>query len=72
MLEKNDIKYQSSQLSKVDQGGGGTIAVVLANRGMDVLDSGVPLLSMHSPYEISSKYDVYQAYRFYETFFNKQ
>ena len=71
ILEKANVKYQSSQLSKVDQGGGGTIAVVLANRGMDVLDSGVPLLSMHSPYEISSKYDIYQAYKAYEAFYNK-
>ena len=72
ILERNGIKYQSSQLAKVDQGGGGTIAVVLANRGMDVIDSGVPLLSMHSPYEVTSKFDNYQAYRFYEAFFNKR
>ena len=67
-IDDYDIKYQSSQLSKVDQGGGGTIAVVLANRGMDVLDSGVPLLSMHSPYEATSKFDVYMSYLAYKVF----
>ena len=69
IFEKNGIPYQSSELGKVDLGGGGTIAVVLANRGMSVIDCGVPVLSMHSPYEITSKFDVYQAYKAYEAFY---
>ena len=69
IFERNGISYQSSELGKVDLGGGGTIAVVLANRGMSVIDCGVPVLSMHSPYEITSKFDVYQAYRAYEAFY---
>lgn len=69
IFEQNGIAYQSSELGKVDLGGGGTIAVVLANRGMSVIDCGVPVLSMHSPYEITSKFDVYQAYRAYEAFY---
>lgn len=69
IFEKNGVSYQSSELGKVDMGGGGTIAVVLANRGMNVIDCGVPVLSMHSPYEITSKFDVYQAYKGYEAFY---
>lgn len=69
IFEKNRVIYQSSELGKVDAGGGGTIAVVLANRGMSVIDCGVPVLSMHSPYEITSKFDVYQAYKAYEAFY---
>ena len=69
IFEKNGVAYQSSELGKVDLGGGGTIAVVLANRGMSVIDCGVPVLSMHSPYEITSKFDVYQAYKAYEAFY---
>lgn len=69
IFEKNGVTYQSSELGKVDGGGGGTIAVSLANRGMNVIDCGVPVLSMHSPYEITSKFDVYQAYKAYEAFY---
>jgi len=69
LFERNGIKYQSSELGKVDVGGGGTIAVVLANRGMSVIDCGTPVLSMHSPYEITSKFDVYETYRAYECFY---
>lgn len=71
MLEENDIKYQVAELGKVDIGGGGTIAYIIANKGADVIDCGVPLLSMHAPYEVTSKYDVYSAYRTYEAFWNK-
>lgn len=70
LFEDNNIRYHSSELGKVDKGGGGTIAVTFANRGIDVLDCGVPILAMHSPYEVCSKYDIYQAYRAYETFYN--
>ena len=68
MLEKNEIPYQIGELGKVDIGGGGTIAYILANKGIDVIDCGVPVLSMHSPYEVTSKYDIYQAYRTYQAF----
>ena len=68
MLEENDIPYQIGELGKVDVGGGGTIAYILANKGVDVIDCGVPVLSMHSPYEVTSKFDIYCAYRTYELF----
>lgn len=71
MLEKNDIKYQLAELGKVDIGGGGTIAYILANKGVDVIDCGVPVLSMHAPYEVTSKYDVYSAYKTYKAFWNE-
>ena len=68
VLEKNDIKYQVAELGKVDIGGGGTIAYILANKGADVIDCGVPVLSMHAPYEVTSKYDIYSAYKTYKAF----
>ncbi|MBP3502085.1 MAG: aminopeptidase [Clostridia bacterium] len=69
MLEANNIPYQISELGKVDLGGGGTIAYILANKGMDVIDCGVPVLSMHAPYEVTSKFDVYSAFLTYKAFF---
>ena len=57
------------ELGKVDEGGGGTIAYILANKGIDVLDCGVPVLSMHAPYEVVSKFDIYESYRAYKEFF---
>ena len=69
VFEKNNVKYQVSELGKVDIGGGGTIAYILANKGIDVIDCGVPVISMHSPYEVTSKYDVYSAYSGYNAFF---
>lgn len=71
IYENANVKYQSCQLNKVDKGGGGTIALVLANRGMDVIDSGVPVMGMHSPYEITSKYDLYYLYKGYEAFYGQ-
>ena len=71
VLEKNDIRYQVAELGKVDVGGGGTIAYILANKGADVIDCGVPVLSMHAPYEVTSKYDVYSAYKTYKAFWNE-
>ena len=68
IFEKNDVRYQISELGRVDVGGGGTIAYILANKGIDVIDCGVPVLSMHSPYEVTSKFDVYEAYRGYMAF----
>ena len=69
IYESAGVRYQACELGKVDKGGGGTIALTLANRGMEVVDSGVPVVGMHSPYEITSKYDVYAAYRGYEAFY---
>lgn len=71
IFEINNIKYQVSELGKVDLGGGGTIAYILANKGMDVIDCGVPVISMHSPYEVTSKYDIYSAYEAYKAFFEE-
>ena len=68
MLEAKGISYQVAELGRVDVGGGGTIAYILANKGVDVIDCGVPVLSMHSPYEVTSKFDIYEAYRTYKTF----
>lgn len=71
ILERNDIKYQIAELGRVDVGGGGTIAYILANKGVEVIDCGVPVLSMHSPYEVASKYDIYSAYRTYKVFYEE-
>lgn len=71
IFNENNIKYQITELGKVDVGGGGTIAYILANKGIDVIDCGIPILCMHSPYEISSKYDVYSAYKAYKAFWNR-
>ncbi|MBQ9298050.1 MAG: aminopeptidase [Clostridia bacterium] len=68
LFEENNIKYQVSELGRVDLGGGGTIAYILANKGIDVIDCGIPVLSMHAPYEVTSKYDIYTAYRGYKAF----
>lgn len=70
VFDENKVKYCSSELGKVDKGGGGTIAVTFANRGIDTVDIGVPVLSMHSPYELTSKFDVYNAYKAYKAFLN--
>lgn len=71
LFETNNIKYQVSELGKVDIGGGGTIAYILANKGVDVIDCGIPVLSMHAPYEVTSKFDIYEAYRAYKAFWVK-
>lgn len=68
LLDRNEISYQTAELGKVDQGGGGTIAYILANYGMQVIDSGVAVLNMHAPWEIISKVDLYEALRGYEAF----
>lgn len=69
LLNDNQIVWQTGELGKVDQGGGGTIAVYAANMGMEVLDCGVAILSMHSPFEIASKMDIYTIYNAYKVFF---
>lgn len=68
LFEENNILYQVGEIGKVDVGGGGTIAYILANKGIDVIDCGVPVLSMHSPYEVTSKFDIYNAYKAYKAF----
>ena len=68
IFEENNVRYQIAELGKVDVGGGGTIAYILSNKGIDVIDCGVPVLSMHSPYEVTSKLDLFEAYRGYEAF----
>lgn len=68
IMDKNEVAFQTSELGKVDQGGGGTIAYILANYGMSVIDSGVAVLNMHAPWEIISKADLYEAFRGYVAF----
>ena len=68
VLDKNSVAFQTAELGKVDYGGGGTIAYILALYGMQVIDSGVAVLNMHAPWEIVSKADVYEAKRCYEAF----
>lgn len=72
IMDANEIAFQTAELGKVDQGGGGTIAYILANYGMQVIDSGVAVLNMHSPWEIISKVDLYEAYRGYVAFLKDQ
>ena len=72
MMERNDVSFQTAELGKVDQGGGGTIAYILANYGMNVIDSGVAVLNMHAPWEIISKVDLYEAYRGYVAFLKEK
>jgi aspartyl aminopeptidase len=69
ILDKNNVKWQIGELGKVDFGGGGTVAKYIANMNVDVLDIGVPVLSMHSPFEIISKFDLYMAYKAFSAFF---
>ncbi|MCI5939450.1 MAG: aminopeptidase [Acholeplasmataceae bacterium] len=71
VMDENNINFQTAELGKVDQGGGGTIAYILGNYNMNVIDAGVPVLNMHAPMEIVSKVDVYEAYLAYKAFINK-
>lgn len=68
IMDDADVTFQTCELGKIDAGGGGTIAYISARYGMNVIDSGVPVLNMHAPMEISSKADVYEAYRGYKAF----
>lgn len=72
ILDDDGVIWQTSELGKVDQGGGGTIAQYVANLNMDVIDCGVPVLSMHSPFEVTAKSDIYMAYRSYLAFYNNR
>lgn len=68
IMHKHNVMFQSAELGKVDVGGGGTIAYILALYGMEVVDSGIAVLNMHAPYEAVSKSDVYEAYKGYKAF----
>ena len=61
VMDQNGIHFQTAELGKVDQGGGGTIAYILGNYDMNVIDAGIAVLNMHAPHEIVSKVDVYEA-----------
>lgn len=71
ILDEENIHFQTAELGKVDQGGGGTIAYILGNYNMNVLDAGIAVFNMHAPMEIVSKADVYEAYLAYKTFLTK-
>ena len=68
LLDANNVAWQIGELGRLDLGGGGTIAKYVANRGIPVLDIGVPVLSMHSPFEVIHKTDLYMAYRTFSLF----
>ena len=68
IFDDHDVAFQTAELGKVDFGGGGTIAYIAALYGMEVIDSGVAVLSMHAPWEVTSKADVYEAYKAYKAF----
>ena len=68
LFNDSKVVWQTTELGKVDQGGGGTIAMFLARYGMDVVDCGVPLLSMHAPWEVAAKLDAYMTYKGYHAF----
>ena len=68
-MDRNEVSFQTAELGKVDQGGGGTIAKYVAHMNIDVVDLGVPILSMHAPFELSSKLDVYNTYKAFCAFY---
>lgn len=70
IFNEGNVVWQTAELGKVDQGGGGTIAYILANQGAEVIDCGVGVLNMHAPHEIVSKVDIYEMYKGYKAFFN--
>jgi len=71
ILDEEDISFQATEMGKVEAGGGGTIAYIMAKYDMDVIDAGVPVLSMHAPWEITAKVDIYETYRCYDAFYSK-
>lgn len=72
ILDEANVLWQTGELGKVDAGGGGTVAKFISHLGVDTVDLGVPVLSMHAPYEITSKYDVYMAYKAFLAFFGEK
>lgn len=71
LLDANNVQWQTGELGKVDVGGGGTVAQYIANLNIDVIDVGVAVLSMHAPFEVTSKIDIYMAYKAFSCFFNE-
>lgn len=69
LFDNSGIIWQTGELGKIDEGGGGTVAKHLAVHGMDIIDCGAPLLVMHSPYELSNKLDIFETYRAFQAFF---
>jgi aspartyl aminopeptidase len=69
LLDDNGVVWQTGELGKVDIGGGGTVAKYIANLGADVIDLGVPVLSMHAPFETTSKFDIYMCYKAMKAFY---
>lgn len=69
IFDENNVIWQMAELGRVDLGGGGTVALLISKLGVEVIDVGVPVLSMHSPYEMVSKIDVYEAYKGFKAFF---
>ena len=67
-MDDNEVMFQTAELGKVDQGGGGTIACILAELDMDVIDAGIAVQNMHACWETASKADIYEAYRGYKAF----
>ena len=72
ILDDNDVLWQIGELGKVDQGGGGTVALDISRMNADVIDIGVPVLSMHAPFEVVSKLDVYMAYKAFKSYFEAE
>jgi len=72
IFDDHEITWQTGLLGKVDEGGGGTVAKYLAHYGINTIDAGAALLSMHSPFELSSKFDIYELYRAYKTFYTQK
>ena len=72
ILDENNVVWQTGELGKVDLGGGGTVAMYIANLGVDVVDLGVPVLAMHAPFEIVSKFDVYMTYKAVKALFDAE
>ena len=68
LLDKNGVIWQTGELGKVDNGGGGTVAMYVANLNVDTIDVGVPVMSMHAPFEITAKADIWAAFRAFEAF----
>ena len=72
LLDNEGVLWQTGELGRVDLGGGGTVAQYIANLNVDVVDVGVPVLSMHAPFEVVAKLDVYMAYRAFKAFFDQK
>jgi aspartyl aminopeptidase len=70
MLDEAGVAWQMGELGKVDQGGGGTVASITAQRDIDTIDAGVPVLNMHAPFEVISKADLYMTYKAMYTLYN--